>query len=306
MYFSSPFLTKISQTFCFACFCLIFCSPLFGASLKISLIQTIDHPALTLNKEGILEEFETLGYKQGDTLMVDVQSAQGNPTLAVQIAQKFAASDADVIIALGTPAAQAAVTASKDKKIPVVFTAVTDPLSAKLVSNLKTPGGRITGVCDYVAPEPQFKLFEKLVPQLKTLGIVYNPGESNSTALIEDMEKAAKKMGWKIEFAAAHKTNEVFGATQNLCGKVDGIFINNDNTALSAFKSVVKAARSCDIPVFVSDVDIVDQGALAALGPDQRALGKQTARLVHRILKNPSATFPSVEFPEKTQERISP
>ncbi len=301
------FFNILSQTFKIAA-CLLFILSLVSLSssqsapVKVSILQIIDHPALNINREGILEELKALGYKEGDTLTVDFQSAQGNPTLSSQIAQKFASNNPDIIVAIGTSAAQAVMAATKDKKIPVVFTAVTDPLSSKLVTDLKAPTGNVTGVSDFIAVESQFALFKRLLPTIKTLGIVYNPGEENSTALNEMMEKAAKTFGWKLEMATANKTNDVFAATQSLCGKVDAVFINNDNTALSAFKSVVKATRACNIPAFVSDIDIVDQGALAALGPDQRALGHQTARMVDFILKNPKAPLPAVGFPEKTEE----
>lgn len=269
--------------------------------LKISIIQTIEHPALDATRKGLLEELNVLGYKD---LLLDYQSAQGNTALAAQIAQKFVANPPDVIVAIGTTAAQAAMTATKGTSIPIVFSSVTDPLSAKLLTNLKAPEGHITGVSNFVDVGPQLSLFKKLRPQLKTLGIVYNPGEANSVALLKMTELAAKEFNLALVTATASKTSEVLAASQSLCGKVDGIFINNDNTALSAFKSVVKASQSCDIPAFVSDVDLMDQGALAALGPNQVALGQQTARMVDRIIKNPGAPLPSVEFPETTEEHV--
>lgn len=207
-------------------------------------------------------------------------------------------------MAIGTKAAQAAMTATKDTNIPVVFSSVTDPLGAKLVADLKSPRGNVTGVSNFLGVETQFKLFKKVLPTLKTLGVVYDPGEPNSISLNEAMEKAAKEFNLKLVFAVAAKTSEVLSASQSLCGKVDALFVNNDNTALGAFSSVVKAARACDIPTFVSDIDLADQGALAAVGPDQTELGRQTARMVDRILKNPSSYLPPVEFPEKTQEYV--
>jgi putative ABC transport system substrate-binding protein len=272
-----------------------------ASPLKISILQTIEHPALDATRKGLLEELPKLGYSDP---IVDYQSAQGNAALAVQIAQKFISNSPDIIVAIGTKAAQAAMTATKESKIPVVFASVTDPLAAKLVTSLDTPTGNITGVSNFVAPEPQFKFFKKRLPSLKKLGIVYDPGEPNSVALNTMMDKAAKELGLELVYAIAAKTSDVFAASQSLCGKVDAIFVNNDNTALSAFKSVVKAAQSCGIPAFVSDVDIVDQGALAALGPDQLDLGRQVARIVDKILKNPKAPFPAVEFPEKTEEVV--
>jgi putative ABC transport system substrate-binding protein len=298
-------LNNLTKTFQIAV-CLLLLSLSFAQSspIRISVIQLIEHPALNATYQGFLEELGKLGYKEGENLIIDFQSAQGSPTLVAQIAQKFTSQKPDVIVAIPKIAAQAALNATKDTNIPVVFSSVTDPLSAKLVTNLKAPKGNVTGVSNFVAVEPQFKLFKGLLPKLKTLGIVYNPGEANSTALNKLMEKAAKDFDLKLVFATASKTSEVLAATQSLCGKVDAVFINNDNTALSAFKSVVKAAQDCGIPAFVSDVDLVNQGALAALGPDQVEIGRQTARMVDFILKNPKAPLPAVEFPTKTEEFI--
>lgn len=271
---------------------------------KISILQIVEHPALNATRDGLLDELKTLGYKEGKNLILDYQSAQGNGALAAQIAQKFTSNQADIIVAIGTKAAQVAMAATRTNKIPVVFSSVTDPLGAKLVKNLKAPNGHVTGVSNLIPVEPQFKLFKRLLPTLKTLGIVYDPGEANSVSLNKTMEKAAKEFDLKLVFAVAAKSSEVLSASQSLCGKVDAIFINNDNTALSAFSSVVKAAQGCNIPAFVSDIDLANQGALAALGPDQTELGRQTARMVDRILKNPTAPLPSVEFPQKTEEYV--
>lgn len=291
---------KTAQFIFFAFFLSL--TPLQSTPLHISILQVVEHPALNATREGLLEELKTLGYKD---LRVDFQSAQGNTALAAQIAQKFASNHPDVIVAIGTTAAQAALTATKGLKIPVVFSSVTDPLSAKLVGSLEKPEGHVTGVSNFISVEPQFRLFKRLRPELKTLGIVYNPGEANSVELLKVMEQAAKEMGLNLVTATAAKTSEVMTATQSLCGKADAVFINNDNTALAAFKSVTKAAQGCGIPAFVSDVDLVDQGALAALGPNQKDLGRQTARMIDRILKNPEAPLPAVEFPEKTEEYVN-
>lgn len=291
---------KTAQFIFFAFFLSL--TPLQSTPLHISILQVVEHPALNATREGLLEELKALGYKD---LRVDFQSAQGNTALAAQIAQKFASNHPDVIVAIGTTAAQAALTATKGLKIPVVFSSVTDPLSAKLVGSLEKPEGHVTGVSNFISVEPQFRLFKRLRPELKTLGIVYNPGEANSVELLKVMEQAAKEMRLNLVTATAAKTSEVMTATQSLCGKADAVFINNDNTALAAFKSVTKAAQGCGIPAFVSDVDLVDQGALAALGPNQKDLGRQTARMIDRILKNPEAPLPAVEFPEKTEEYVN-
>ena len=283
-------------------FSLLSFSSVRSTSLEISIIQTIDHPALNATREGFLKELSVLGYKDAH---VETQSAQGNTALAAQIAQRFVSTHPDLVLAIGTTAAQAALSAAKGTTIPIVFASVTDPLSAKLVSNLEKPEANITGVSNFVSVEPQFELFKKLVPELKTIGIVYNPGEANSVAMLDKMKIAAEKLNLNLVLATASKTSDVLGASQSLCGKADALFINNDNTSLSAFKSVVKAAQACGIPAFVSDVDLLEQGALAALGPNQFDLGRQTARMADRILKNPGKPFPPVEFPEGTEEHIN-
>lgn len=297
------FFNSLIKTFKFTvCLFLISFSFAQSAPVKISILQLVEHPALNATREGFLEELNKLGYKEGENLILDFQSAQGNPSLATQIAQKFVSNKPDVIVAIPTLAAQAAMSATKDTDIPVVFSSVTDPVTAKLVTNLEAPEGNVTGVSNFVPVEPQFKLFKRVFPTLKTLGIVYNPGEANSIALNTMMEKVAPSFGLTLVFAPASKSSEVLTATQSLCGKIDAVFVNNDNTALSAFKSVVRAAKTCGIPAFVSDLDIADQGALASLGPDQREVGRQTARMVDFILKNPNAPLPAVEFPDKTEE----
>lgn len=274
----------------------------FSTPPKIAIIQTVEHPALDATREGLLEELKALGYGEAE---ISYQTAQGNTGLAAQISQKYASSKPTVIVAIATLAAQAAMAATKHTAIPIVFTSVTDPLSAKLVDDLEKPSGSVTGVSNFIAIGPQFKLFKKVLPNLKTLGIIYNPGEANSVALLKSMKEAAKKAEIELISASATKTSEVLGASKSLCGKVDALFVNNDNTALSAFKSVVNAAQSCNIAAFVSDVDLADQGALAALGPDQFALGRQTARMVDEIIKNPDKPLPPVEFPQKTQEVVN-
>jgi putative ABC transport system substrate-binding protein len=299
------YFNNLIQTFKLIVFyLLISLSSAQSSPTKISILQLVEHSALDATREGLLEELNKLGYRQGENLVLEFQSAQGNPTLAVQIAQKFMSNNPDMIVAIPTIAAQAAMNATKDTGIPVVFSSVTDPIAAKLVTSLEAPKGNVTGVSNFVPVEPQFQLFKRVLPTLKTLGIIYNPGEANSTALNAMMEKAAPSFGLTLVMAVASKSSEVSAATRSLCGKVDAVFVNNDNTALSAFKSVVKAAQACGIPAFVSDIDIADQGALAALGPDQREVGRQTARMVDFILKNPDKPLPPVEFPEKTEEYV--
>ena len=141
-------------------------------------------------------------------------------------------------------------------------------MGTKLVIDPQKPEGNITGVSNFIEVKKQIKAFRKILPGLKRLGIIYNPGEANSVILLEKTQSAAKDEGINLVAIPASKTSEVLTAAQNLIGKIDAIFINNDNTALAAFDAVTKVGNEHKIPVFVSDVNCLQKGALAALGPD--------------------------------------
>ena len=195
---------------------------------------------------------------------------------------------------------------TQGSNIPVVFASVTDPVGAKLVVNPEKPESNITGVSNFIDVEKQIKTFQKILPTLKRLGIIYNPGEANSVTLLEKTQSAAKKEDINLYAVPASKTSEVLSAAQNLVGKVDAIFINNDNTALAAFDAVTKVGNEHKIPVFVSDVDCLQKGALAALGPDQYQLGRQAGKMVVKILKEKlkPSDIP-IEWPKKVEFKLN-
>lgn len=292
------FLTKLF----FIILTLIFLFPcsVYSASpkiMRISISQVIEHPALNETRRGIIDGLSKAGYEEGKNLILDIEFAQGKPDVAMQIAQKFIGSSPTLMVGIGTTSSQALSVLAKKKNIPVVFASVTDPVAAKLVKTLNHPGNLVTGVSNFTPLKPQFELFKKQVPNLKSLGIIYNPGEANSLVMLEKSIQIAKQMGLKIVPSPALKTSEIPLATRNLIGKVEAIFINNDNTALAAFESVVKGAAAGNIPVFSSDTDLIDRGAAAALGPNQYELGLQAANLITKILKGDNPSTIPVEFP---------
>lgn len=266
--------------------------------LKIAVIQIIEHPALTATRQGIYDELKQLGYREKENLTWIYQSAQGKPAMAAQIAQRFVSEHPDAIIAIGTAAAQAAMKATRGTKILVIFSSITDPLGAHLVKDLKRPQDNVTGVSNFIDIKPQLQLFKELLPRLKRLGMIYNPGEDNSVAIQKKVKDAARDLNLVITTQAADKTSEVMGAARALIGMVDAIFISNDNTALAAFGSINKVAAQKKLPVFASDGDLIKQGALAVLGPNQYELGKQTTRLMLTAIKD-KKRLPAVEFPQK-------
>lgn len=259
----------------------------------IGLIQAIEHPALDQTRKGIFDELQAQGFLDKSKIAWRYESAQGNPSLATQIAQKFIGQKAKAIITIGTTVSQSALQAIQQSgsSIPLVFASVTNPVLAKLVKSDKQPEKGVSGVSNYVASQKQFTYFKKLLPNLKRIGVVYSPGEANSIVLNEEMAQTAKEMELEVIFAAANKTSEVNLATQSLLDKVDAIFINNDNIALASFDSIVAAAKMQNIPVFVSDIDCIKNGALAALGADQYEMGRQVGKMIVEILTSNNAEF---------------
>lgn len=305
------YLSKISKIVLFVSFLYgLFCvSELAVASnsnknphaKRIALLQLVEHPALDATRKGIEDEVRS-AYKD---IHIEFQSAQGNAALALQIAQKFVGLSPDVLVGIATLPAQALASANQNYAFPIVFSSVTDPVSARLVTDLKNQTGVVTGVSNYIDPGLQFKFFQEILPKLRRIGVIYNPGEPNSVTLNKQMERMARTLNLQIVLAPANTTAEVAQATQALMGKVDAVFINNDNTALSAFDSIVKIATENKTPVFCSDTDVVQQGALAALGPNQYVIGRQTGRMITRILKGERPDQIPVAFPEQTEIHLN-
>lgn len=292
-----PLFTKILITgFLLSVFIFTFMgNPVAQPTAPVSILQLVEHPALDQCRKGI--EMVLTEAK----VPFQFESAQNNPGLAAQIAQKFVGAKSPVLVGIGTTATQALVSADKDSQIPIVFSAVTDPVGAGLVKKLNKPEGYITGVSDAVDTNTQFIFFKTLFPNLTRLGIVYNPGEANSALLVEQMRKMGPLYGFNVFVAPANNSAEVASATQNLIGKVDAIFINNDNTALSAFETITRIANANRTPVLVSDVDMIEHGALAALGPNQLELGKATGQMILWVLRGDKIENIPVVFPLRTE-----
>ena len=206
-----------------------------------------------------------------------------------------------IMVGIPTTVSQALVAANKQAQIPIVFSSVTDPIGAGLVKNLNKPEGNVTGVSNFVSSKEQFTFFKQVLPNLKTIGVIYNPGEANSVVLVQEMAKIAPSLGLKIISVPANSSSQVPDAARQLVDKVDAIFINNDNTALSAIDAIVKVASDHKIPVLSSDTDTVQRGVLVALGPNQYDLGKQTAKMILDILNGQSVQDMPVQFPVQTE-----
>lgn len=258
---------------------------------SVAITYIIDHPAIDAARRGIVDELAEAGYKEGENLTLHVQSAQGSMPTQIQIAKTFAGLKPDLLIAISTPSAQALQSAAGD--IPVLFSAVTDPVDAKLVKSVDEPGGNITGTSDKQPFGPTLELIKMLVPDAKTLGVVYNAGEANSVAQVEDLKSELSDYGLALEESSASQTAMVADAAVSLAGRADAILIPTDSTVVAAVESVVNVGKKAKVPVFASDTDSVKRGALAALGFDYYKLGRLTGQMAVRVLKGESpATIP--------------
>ena len=257
----------------------------------VSVISIVEHPALDAIRDGVKEELEAAGYKD-DKLKWQYQSAQGNTGTAGQIARKYIGEKPDVIVAIATPSAQAVVAATKE--IPVVYSGVTDPVAAQLVPSWEASGTNVTGVSDLLPLDGQADLIRRIVPAAKRVGMVYNPGEANSKVVVDEFKRILPAKGMELVEAAAPRTVDIPSAVRSLAGKVDVIYTNTDNNVVSAYESLAQAAGELKIPLVAADTDSVKRGAVAALGQDYRGIGRQTGRMVVRILAGEKpGTIPS-------------
>lgn len=255
-----------------------------AAEMKsVAITAIVEHPALDAVRDGVLDALNDAGYTEGKNLKWQYQSAQGNTGTAAQIARKFIGDRPDALVAIATPSAQAAVAGTK--RVPIVFSAVTDPVEAQLVSSWEASGTNVTGVSDLLELDKQIELIQKIVPNAKKMGMVYNPGEANSVVVVEAFKKLLPKYGMELVEAAAPRTVDVGSAARSLVGKVDVIYTNTDNNVVSAYEALVKVGNDRKIPLVASDTDSVKRGAVAALGMDYRDLGHQTGRMVVRIIE---------------------
>lgn len=272
-------------------------------SKTIAISAIVEHPSLDDIRRGIISGLADLGYKDGQNLTVNFQSAQGNMATAGQIAKQFVADTPDVIIAIATPSAQAVVSATNT--IPVVFSAVTEPVEAKLVSKLDGSGTNVTGASDVLPLEPQIELIKELLPSVKNIGFVYSPGEVNSTVTLKNLKKIAQMQGLNIVEAPAQKSSDIAMAAQSLVGKVDIIYTSTDNNVINAYEALTQVAKEAKIPLVSSDPSAIERGAAVALGVNYLDLGRETGKITARILKGEKAGDTPVYSSQKLDLLVS-
>jgi putative ABC transport system substrate-binding protein len=261
-----------------------------GKVFRIGVTQIVSHPVLDAQRTAFVDEMRKLGFEEGKQVRYDVQIAQNDQTLSKTIAEKFVADRVDLIFTLSTPSMQAAVRAAREPGIPIVFVAVTDPVSAGVLASVDRPSGtHVTGVYNFDPVEAQMELARELRPGLKTLGVIYNAGESNSVANVKALKAVTQKFGWALVEATVTGTADVRTAAQSLVGRVDAAYMPTDNTVMAGLEALLRVTRDARLPLVTGDVSSVQRGALGAVGDDPEDKGRQAAALAARVLRGAKA-----------------
>lgn len=251
----------------------------------IGISQFAEHGSLDNCREGFLEGLKEEGFVEGENLTVLFDNAQADTGTASTIADNYVSKGVDMICGIATPAAMSAYNSTRDTEIPVVFTAVSDPSAAGLAKEDGTPAGNITGTSDYLAVTSQLEMIRQLLPDAKTIGIIYTTSETNSESTIAEYKAHASEYGFEIVEKGINTIADVELAAADLAGKVDCITNLTDNTVVSALQTELAAANANGIPVFGSEVEQVKNGCVASMGLEYYELGKQTGHMAAKILR---------------------
>ncbi|AHM57931.1 ABC-type uncharacterized transport system, periplasmic component (plasmid) [Peptoclostridium acidaminophilum DSM 3953] len=258
---------------------------------KIAIIQPMDHPSLNQIRETIVSELDALG--MSGKVEIEFKNANGDMNLLPSIMQDMLSDDVDMLVPIATPTAQAAMASTTT--VPVVFSAVSNPIEAGLVKSFEETTGNITGVSNSIAIEDIFKLAAELTPDAKVFGFIYNSSEINSTAGIERAKDYCDKNGIQYKEATITGTTDLQQAASSLVGEVDAFFTPNDNTVASAMPTYLQVANAAKLPIYAGADSMVADGALATVGIDYTVLGKQTAAMIVRIVNGETIAQNPVE-----------
>ena len=252
-------------------------------TVKIGVIQLTEHVALDASYQGFVDGLAEAGYVDGENIVIDFNNAQGDQSNCTTIAQKLVNDKSDLILAIATPAAQACAAQTSD--IPILITAVTDPASSGLVASNEAPGGNVTGTSDLTPVAEQMKLLTRLLPEAKTVGILYCSSEDNSIFQADIAKAEVEKLGLSWVEATVSNTNEIVSVVESLVSKVDVIYSPTDNMMAEGMAAVTSVATQNGVPCIVGEEGMVENGGLATYGLDYYNLGKQTAAMAVSVIK---------------------
>lgn len=267
---------------------------------RIGISQFITHQSLDATREGFVDELAKQGYVEGKNIEIDLQNAQGEQRNLKTISQQLAESS-DVVLAIATPSAQSL--ANTTQTIPVIFSAVTDPVSAKLVESREHPGGNVTGTSDQSsdAISTQINLIKKVLPKAKTIGILYTQSEPNSVVQKDEAKRLLEEKGFTVVEKTILDSNNVKVAAESLMAEVDMVFVPTDNIISSTMETVKQVSIKHKVPVFGGSTEMVAVGGLYNYGTNYEELGRQTARMLIRVLKGEKPENIAVELPGKLE-----
>lgn len=248
----------------------------------IGINQLVQHDALDASREGFIEGLKEKGFEEGKNLKIDYQNAQGDIAIAKTISDQFVTSKVDMIFAIATSSLQASYNATKD--IPIVFTAVTDPIGAGVAESWESSGTNVTGTSDMVSMEKQLSLLTTLVPDIKTLGVIYNSSEANSLAQVQELKKEAEKNAIDIKEISVTTVNEINQNLNAAIGSIDALYAPTDNTVASAYDLVGNICVNKNIPILCGEEAGVSKGGLCSIGIDYFKLGKEAGYKAAEIL----------------------
>lgn len=267
---------------------------------RIGISQFITHQSLDATREGFVDELAKQGYVEGKNIEIDLQNAQGEQRNLKTISQQLAESS-DVVLAIATPSAQSL--ANTTQTTPVIFSAVTDPVSAKLVESREHPGGNVTGTSDQSsdAISTQINLIKKVLPKAKTIGILYTQSEPNSVVQKDEAKRLLEEKGFTVVEKTILDSNNVKAAADSLMTEVDMVFVPTDNIISSTMETVKQVSIKHKVPVFGGSTEMIAVGGLYNYGTNYEELGRQTARMLVRVLKGEKPENIAVELPEKLE-----
>ena len=266
-----------------------------GDSYKIGISQFAEHGSLDNCREGFLEGLKEAGIEEGKNLTVEYQNAQTDTGTASTIADSFVSGKVDMICAIATPCASSAYNSCLNTDIPVVYTAVSDPVSAGLANEDGTSIGNITGSSDILPVEEQLKMIREMMPEAKKIGILYTTSEANSCSTIAQYKSLAGDYGFEIVDTGINTSADIEIAATDLVSKVDCLCNLTDNTVVNALQTVLDKANNAGIPVFGSEIEQVKSGCVASMGIDYFQLGVETGAMAAKILKG-EATAQDTNF----------
>jgi putative ABC transport system substrate-binding protein len=267
-----------------------------AAPLRIGITKIVEHPALDAVEQGVIDALTAAGYVRDVDVEYLLASAQGEMSNAVSIAQNYQAQNVDLVVAIATPSALAAVQVFGDSTTPVVFAAITAPEEYGLDGF-----ANVTGVSDLIDPALDLKLLQDVRPGIQRIGIVYNPGEANSAYLTGVAEQAGQSLGITIVTAAAENSSSVQQAAQSLAGRVDGIYVTTDNTVASALEAVVTVAVEQKVPFLMADPSSIAKGPTICAGWDYYSHGLLAGDIVSQILAGTAPSDIPITYQKDTQ-----